>query len=495
MTPTHPLRLAVAFFGVVLLALGFVIHWEWRASTVQSTVPAAATPYLPFELPIGPSSHKVFAHYVPWLPISLDNLPSDHDYYTTQYLTPTGEDGEHAAYGGLLRDRPLPRPPVENPDWQQIDLETEIAQAKSVGIDGFAIDITQPESASAAPRHMLIAAQSANEFSILVTADMSGTFADISPEAFGAEFSKYLVSPSAFRLQDGRVVLGAFQAEQKTVEWWQSALKILRDSYHIPIAFVPTFVNPSPAIDRFADISYGLSAWGDRDPDSLSPKNTEPDSSVDLLRRAHAKGKIWMQPIAFQDNRPREGIYSETLNGLTSRNAWQLATQQGADWVQLITWNDYAEMTAIAPSVKHGWKLLDLNAYGIATFKAGKPPTVLRDAVYLIHRLQPYAAQPSYPETVLMAPNPDDPVPPRDAVEVDAFSRQPSIVRVQIGAANYSCDVPAGLGVCTFPLSPGNVSAAIWRDNHPQSTAHSSMPITDTPYVQDLQYVVAGGLR
>ena len=40
-----------------------------------------------------------------------------------------------------LRDRPLPRDPINNPDWKYLDILNEVNQAKSVGIDGFAVDI------------------------------------------------------------------------------------------------------------------------------------------------------------------------------------------------------------------------------------------------------------------------------------------------------------------------------------------------------------------
>lgn len=73
------------------------------------TVPAGP---LPFELPstatLRASSHKVFAHYFTPYPISLNNKAGADDYYTKNYLNPAGESGKHAAYGGLLRDRPFP---------------------------------------------------------------------------------------------------------------------------------------------------------------------------------------------------------------------------------------------------------------------------------------------------------------------------------------------------------------------------------------------------
>ncbi len=87
------------------------------------------------------SGPKVFAHYFPPYPISLDNAPSDKDYYSTDYLKVNGEGGKYAAVGGLLRDRPLGRAPLSNSNFRLADMRTEVRQAKAAGIDGFTLNI------------------------------------------------------------------------------------------------------------------------------------------------------------------------------------------------------------------------------------------------------------------------------------------------------------------------------------------------------------------
>ncbi|SCE09881.1 hypothetical protein GA0115252_13041, partial [Streptomyces sp. DfronAA-171] len=71
-----------------------------------------ATEALPFDLPAVKTLHasgkKVYAHYFTPYPLSLDNQAPGADYYARNYLRPEGESGKHAAYGGLLRDRPRP---------------------------------------------------------------------------------------------------------------------------------------------------------------------------------------------------------------------------------------------------------------------------------------------------------------------------------------------------------------------------------------------------
>ena len=70
--------------------------------------------------------------------------------------------------------------------------------------------------------------------------------------------------------------------------------------------------------------------------------------------------------------------------------------------MNLPTWNDYSEGSQFAPSQKHGWSLLDINAYYLAQFKTGSAPPITRDAVYLTHRTQAVAAPVFGPQTLLM---------------------------------------------------------------------------------------------
>jgi Glycosyl hydrolase family 71 len=431
---------------------------------------------------------------MPNFPISIDNADPGADYYATHLLNPTGEGGIHAAYGGLIRDRPLPRPPLPGADWRDVDLRTEINQAKSVGIDGFAVDIILPRATSDVPMRMLAAAKTVGGFAVLPTADMAGPLNTLSAQVFAAEFAPYLSAPAAFRLADGRPVLGAFYAEGQPVAWWTAVLAELKSSHGLTVAFVPTFLDAPANMDAFAPISHGFGNWGGRNPNAVPTVALAPPYPVNLVQRAHALGKIWMQPVAYQDNRPREGIYDESANGTTVRNMWQIAIDQQAEWVQLITWNDYAETTQLAPSVVQGHRMLDMNAYWLARYKFGQTPRVLRDALYVSHRIQPVGARPTFPQSRLMGLRPGS-IAGRDAVEVVSFAVAPSTLQVMIGSTSGSCVVPAGLGVCTFPLQPGGVVAGLWRDGRWTAIAQSPLAVTATPYVQDLQYTVAGGLR
>jgi len=468
-------------------------------TSVTVTVPIAgtnlqSTPYLPFDMPFGTADKKIFAHYVPWLPISIDNQPAAQDYYTVHYLNPLGEGGAHAAYGGFWRDRPLPRDPISDPDWRYIDALTDVNQARSVGIDGFTVDIVAVGAHAQTVNALYKAAQATPGFYIQPQADMSGTLASLTSAQFAAAFVPYLTHPAAYRLSDGRVVLSAFMAEGRTASWWNDTINTFDTNYGLEVAFVPTFLNASPYMESFAPFSYGFGNWGGRNAAATDPDFTAPGSQVGLVRQAHELGKIFMQPVAFQDNRPRSGVYQESQNSVTNSNMWEIAINEDAEWVQLLTWNDYAEMTQMAPSVDQGYRLLDMQAYYIAQYKYGYTPAIVRDAMYVSHRSQFAASESTYEETRPMVVWPETPS-PVDNVEVVVFATAPATIYATIGGVSTSCAVGGGRSTCTFPLQEGSVQLTMVRNGVTQAIVQSPYSVTNTPYIQDLQYNIAGGLR
>jgi hypothetical protein len=218
-----------------------------------------------------------------------------------------------------------------------------------------------------------------------------------------------------------------------------------------------------------------------------------PSSAIGRAQTARAHGKVWMQPVSVQDERPRSGLFDEAQNTTNLRDTWLSAINGDADWVQLTTWNDYTEGTAFAPSVHHGWSYLDISSYYITWFKTGHQPTIVRDTVYLTHRTQPWAALPTYPQSLLMTLRGGSPA--RDTVEALTFLTAPATVTITVGGHTQSCQVAAGVDTCTVPLAPGQVSVSVQRAGQVVAAVRSPWTVTTTPYVQDLQYVAVSSRR
>jgi len=479
------------------------------AAQVAGAAPAAAavspSPWLPFDLPakatLQASPHKVFANWVSSMPISVDNQAPASDYFQRNYLSPTGEGGKHAVYGGYMRDRALGRGPLTG-DWKFKDMQTEVRQALSEGIDGFTVVIyTLPAAGKTDAlwentKLMMRAAAAVDpNFKIIPMPDTSGwsklRFAAPGVMAMRmAELAKY---PAAYKI-GGKMVLSPFTAENLSPAWWSGVMNTMAKTYGAPVAFVPTLQNEIKWRAAFAPITYGMGNWGVRNPQWNNPALTGATSPVGRVGEIHKLGDKWMQPVSVQDERPRNGMYWEAANTQNLRNSWDIAFKGKSDWVQLTTWNDMPEGSGMLPSAQHGWSFLDINAYYLSWFKTGVAPTIKRDAVYLTHRKQPLAAKPTFKQQTMLMKHAGG-TPGRDTVEALTFSRAAGTVQIVVGSKTYKCAVKAGVDVCTVPLGSGKVSAKLIRGTATVASLTSPYPVTATPYVQDFQYVGSGSLR
>lgn len=475
------------------------------AKSEYSPVSFSANPEsaaLPFDIP--PKSalngKLVFAHYFPPYPISLDNATPSTDYYAKQYLTANGENNAHARYAGLLRDRPAPRLPSADTQWRQRDLETEVRQAIAAGIDGFSVDILAKASdtnwwGSSVPTALIKAAATVDpNFKIMLMPDMNGVFKNMTAAQLAAEMKPYATMASTFKLPDGRVVISPFMAENKTASWWRQFISTMTNTYRINVAFVPVFLNAAANMSAFSSISYGMSNWGNRNPAGNPISAANPNYPMGLAATAHSMGKIWMQPVSFQDARPSQSIFDEAQNSQNLQNTWQIAISSNSEWVQLATWNDYSEGTSFAPSVGHGRALLDMSSYGLYGFRTGSSPAIVRDTTYLLYRNQLLSAVPANPSAAPMTLRAWS-SPARDTVEVLSFLTAPAIVKVTVGATTTTCNAPAGMSSCFAPLKVGSITVTAVRGTTEVSRVVSHTAVTATPYNQNLEYLVDSSRR
>ncbi|MGE7384593.1 glycoside hydrolase family 71 protein [Streptomyces sp. NPDC004126] len=461
------------------------------AAPAPSAAPArpAAGP-LPFDLPApavlrsGDAGRRlVFAHYFPPYPLSLDNASAEDDYYTRHYLDPRGENGRHQRYGGLLRDRPPPVPP-KGGDWEYANLRQEVRTARDAGIDGFTLDLLSLSGKNRERAELLMKAAHAVDpaFKVMLMPDMTSLDTD-DPAVLADALAALGGNPAAHRLDDGRLVVSPFKAEQKGADWWRRVLDLLQSRHGVRTALVPLFLDLGANADAFAPISHGFSEWGSR-------SHTGQEGAADDVRRAHAKGRIWMQPVSVQDARPNQGIYDEAGNTATLRSTWTHAIEDGADWVQLTTWNDYSESSQFAPSEHNGHAYLDLASYYLTRFKTGGWPPIVRDTLYLTGRTQFAAAAPAGGQSLLMSLRKGS-APARDTVEVLSFLTEPATVRAAVGPTAREHPAPAGVHAELLPLRPGTSAAEAVRGG--RTTARVELPYAadDRVPVQDLQYHAA----
>jgi hypothetical protein len=449
------------------------------ASPAPSSSPqtVAAQPLAASEI----EGKPVFAHYFPPYPISLDNQPGASDYYAKNYLVASGEGGKFASIGGLLRDRPVPRDPITSGDYQLADMRKEVGDAVAAGLDGFAVDIL---TTSTTDRNWtligkLMTAAAEKKFAIMLQPDMSA-LTGISTSAFAQAMATLAGNDAVYRTRSGAVVVSPFYAELKTASWYSDALALMKSKYGVDAVLLPLFLD-AKNMASYAAISVAFANWGVRDA-TLAKKGQN------WAKQAHDLGKQWMEPVAVQDERPRDGLYQEASNTETLRATWNRAISQNADAVLLTTWNDYSECTSFAPSDDHGTAFLDISAYFEAKFKKGAYPAPDKDQVFIVHRIQKYSTLPTTYSDVMKLWYTTGSA-PRDKVEVVTILTRQSEVTVRIGGKDSTYTAPAGFNAQLFDLAPGQFTATVGSAG---PTVRTKDPVSYTTEQQDLSYHAVG---
>jgi hypothetical protein len=398
------------------------------------------------------TSKKVFAHYFFPFPVSIDNAAPASDYYNTQYLTKNGESNKWLAHGGYLRQRPLGRTATANAAWLQLNMEAEIRAAMARGITGFAFDVMSvaETTGSNSPLQRLLAAALAvdSRFKIMVMPDM--TVLQGNSSAVVQIIASVASSATAYRLSDGRLVSSAFDAGLNSAAWWTSVLSQL-NAKGINVAFVPVFLGWQGNAEAFAPISYGISDWGTATAASAGALQADPD----ILRGTY--GNIFMMPINPQQYRPKDFTYWEAGNSAAFRNGWMSAINGDADWVQLVTWNDFSESSQISPYTDAtlrgdiGTGYYDMNAFYAAWFLTGQKPTITHDVLYYFYRREPgTAAGPAQSQLDTNVTHTAE-----NDIELVAFLTAPGTLKITIGGNTYTQNAAAGIASFKIPAQPG----------------------------------------
>lgn len=443
----------------------------------------------PFDRPaideLRKSPKKVFAHYFTPFPLSIDNKDASNDYYQRGYLSPGGEKNKHLAYGGYLRQRPLPRPVRSETNWKELDLESEIRLAIELGIDGFTWDILSSTSSSATTGMLLMdtAARLDPGFKIVLMPDMTAEF-KTKPEKLAPFIKKLSTHPAAYRRPDGRLLVAPYNTHMQSAAWWKEWLEAMKaDGVDIALlTLVQGFYGEYEKFGtEYGPISMGLSDWGWR-----SPKGNA--TWLDMATKAHRYAKIWMMPIAPQDFRPKSFMIWEAGGSENFRVSWDAAIRGGADWVQIITWNDYSEAAEIVPSTGTQYSFYDLTAYYNAWFKTGAPPKIVRDVLYYFHRNQSITAEPDLEKqtNVFTARGSSDPL--TDDIELLAFLKAPGVLEIEVGGKTNRKDVPAGITSFKVPVVPGRPVFRLLRNGAKVIDLKSHVEIQGKIIYSDLLY-------
>ncbi len=479
------IKLMLRLFRVIQLVLATVISAGVSFAQELTSEDLPISPHqLPFLMPnpavLSASPRKVFAHYITQFPRSFDNRPSLEDYYDSQYLKPEGENNKFKNQGGFIRQRPLPRAVIAESsdsrmDWRQQDLCWEVQTAARAGIDGFVLNLLETQGVHwERAKSLLAAAATVPGFRIVLMPDVTSAFK--TPQEVIDAMVQLGASPAAYRLPDGRLVVAPYCAQIHPNEWWDEVDAGCK-AQGLRVAFFPVLQSLEIHFGRFARNCFGISEWGMRTPEVVVHR-------PDFAGQSHRQKMLWMEPISPQDMRAKDLFLFEAGNTELFRSMWQRAIDKDADWVQLITWNDYSEATEIAPSTGTGWMYLDLTSWYAARFKTGAWPKVERDTVWLVHRTQESGLKPrKQPKPFFWRDST-----PRDEVEAVVLLTSAADITLTSGKSVLTQRLQGGLSRLTVPLAVGRPSVEIKRQGRLVLGGESGWSVVKEADYQDLLY-------
>ncbi len=371
------------------------------------------------------SAKKVWAHYFTQFALQLN--ASEHwltpDYYQRAYFSPYGESNKYKTRGGYLRDRPLPTPVIGG-NWKLENIKNEVRTALELGIDGFTLDLlsnvgggqwqaildTLDAAAAVDPNFKIVLMPDMNTKGYGAPYDDDGdpstpliVQTDAETKQLLTNAISVLYTKSAVYREGGRLVIAPFNAHKRSAAFWQDWITSFNAAYGQNIYFVPTFQAWTTYASGYASISNGYSDWGNRNTSTGTGNDTAAwidfSKNVHTYTNAGGQALIAMAPVAPQDFRPKETgtnnmRFWEANNSLNFRQTWSNAIREAgpaadrADWVQLITWNDYSEHSHIAPSAGIQYSFYDLSAYYNTWLKKAAAPKIERDTIFYFHRKQ-----------------------------------------------------------------------------------------------------------
>ena len=442
-------------------------------------------------------SKKIFAHYMGCNPVGTASL-NYHKHRqdkTVRHTSPKKDEQR----GGHVRNWDLitydqPKLSLEE------SAEIEIKRAMRIGIDGFAIDAWAGGRDAKATLEALFKVAEKNDYPFELTICLDPNVGGRIVGTVKYMIEKYGNSPKLARRDGKPLIFGyyslghgkahlrkkfpgktkkEYRKLESTPEGWDAMWQVFdwaTKEIGQPVYWYGcmSFVNPGPSSSR--DKTWPLAAaamakhvnavgkfggsWGSYQPD--------------IARAVRDAGAEWGGPLGMfqKENIPYEVRVSTGLNQMDS--GWQDVRDQNSTLLQLITWNDYGENTPLAPAYNTRYSLYDLTGFYVKWWKTGKQPQPERDKIYLIYR--------KYAKGAKVFPFKQGPY-GKGVFEVVTLLTKKAQVRLP--GRNISYEAPAGFYRRQFAVTPGLVSAKLYRGNKQVLKIESPEPITDKPFRED----------
>lgn len=374
-------------------------------------------------------------------------------------------------------------------------LKQEIREAQQRGLDGFALNcggwsLREPHYKRRVQEIYQAAQELGTGFQLMISADFCCglTFEEV--EDMVESFRDH---PNQFR-NDGKPVFSTFDGDADLSKF--IAKKFVAER---AITFVP-FYYPEPAneLPGEAEIEQVFGMNPTVDGFFYFGAAGSPESIAETTRKMASKwkgaGKIFMAPVTpfyrglnvnYRVFEPRgfEGLIME----------WMAAIESDADWVELVTWNDWTESTYMSPLQPPAFLphsgYLDLSAYFIQWFKEGLPPKVTRDEIFYAYRL--------HPRTLSGRANPSDAATAQRPAGAETLSDQfyvttlltaPATLEVEIAGRTSRFACKSGLTNVQLPLKDGQPVFRLIRDEEVEIEKKGEMAVSSNSTESNFNY-------
>ncbi len=382
--------------------------------------------------------------------------------------------------------------PMAGLDSDPPDFVPEMRQAQAQGIDAFALNVgawrREPLYPAVTARLFAAAKSLGDSFKLFFSID--GLQVDEAVAMLGA----YYDHPAMFR-SGGKPLLSTFSGDSD----WAAALLAALGAARRPVVFVPGFY-PSHSGERFS--AAGVKQLIEENPDvdgffyfggaGTGEEIAERSRRIGAAWRA--AGKLYMAPVTPY-YRGSGGNYRlfETRGFEGMAHQWELAIETGAQWAEIVTWNDWVESTYVAsfgppndtqlwdgrwgPILSHA-AYLAASQYYIRWFKTGVQQ-VERDELFWFYRLAP-RTRPGRRIPEGKAHNfPKGAGRLEDRVFASAFLTAPAVLHIESGGRSYQFPLEAGVHHVAADFDPGPQRFALERAGRRILVGEGAFPIAD----------------
>ncbi|MBN3847589.1 MULTISPECIES: endo-1,3-alpha-glucanase family glycosylhydrolase [Burkholderiaceae] len=384
----------------------------------------------------------------------------------------------------------------------------EFRDAHQRGIDGFALNCGGWHRSEPLYRQRVLtmyraAEQFGNGFKLFVSAD--GKAQDELEDIV-----QTTANLPAQLMVDGKPVISAYGLGGDDSERGEALIK---QAESLGAYIVPHFM-PSTKEAEIGDATAKEIAWRCHSaqgyfyfgaagaPDSLAR------SIAHLATALKAAGKLFMAPVTpyYRGLASGTNYRAFETNGFSGMaTEWIATIRSNVDWVQIVTWNDWAESTYVAPIGSNASArvyaprfgllpshtgYLDASRYFIEWFKRGTAPTITQDKFYYFYRLHPVGigAAAAVGSTGGAAIAPRSSTPLTALVHVTTFLTEPATLEILQGNTRAVRELPGGVSEVAVPALPGTPRFLLTRNGKTIADKSGEEPIRTNDFTGAFNY-------